>query len=96
MVAIDPHNAVARNDLGAAFFQLGEIDESIPQFEAALAIDPKYPLAHINLAEALAARPNRRGPDPLPPSLGNRSKQPRGSRAGLDKLRGGDSGPPAP
>ena len=45
-----------RTDLGSALFYLGKFDEAIPHYEAALAIDPNFVPAHINLTGPLAAR----------------------------------------
>jgi len=48
----NPDCWVAHNGLGAAFFQKGQVDEAIGQFQKALEINPNYTEAHSNLGLA--------------------------------------------
>lgn len=45
-------------NLGNALLGLGKIDESIPEFDRAIRINPKEPRAHYNLARALLEKHN--------------------------------------
>ncbi|QIZ71914.1 serine protease [Oxynema aestuarii] len=58
-------HTLAHNALGYALQQQGKLEEAISQYQAAIQIDPEFPQARTNLAEAqrlLALRSN-----PLPP-----------------------------
>ena len=54
-VRIDPENAEARSNLGAAYAGQGRLLEAVEQFEAALHIDPDDPEALENLRRVKAA-----------------------------------------
>jgi tetratricopeptide (TPR) repeat protein len=47
---------VTHNDLGTAFFQKGQLDEAIDQFQKALEIKPNFFEAHQNLGAALGQK----------------------------------------
>jgi len=51
-----PGNAWARYNLASVLAEMGHTPEAVPQFEAALRIDPRYYQAHYNLANALASQ----------------------------------------
>jgi len=53
-LAIDPSNAQAESDLGAALFQSGKQQEGIAAMRKALEIDPKLAVAHKQLGLALS------------------------------------------
>src|ERR1700731_3793118 len=53
-VALNPGYIEARNNLGRGLRSLGCLDEAVTQFELALKGAPDSPLAHFNLASALA------------------------------------------
>jgi Flp pilus assembly protein TadD len=53
-IAIEPNNADAHNLLGAALASQGQIVAAIPEFQAALRINPKHETALRNLAQAFA------------------------------------------
>ncbi|MHC4592941.1 MAG: tetratricopeptide repeat protein, partial [Planctomycetota bacterium] len=53
-LVLDPHNAVARQNLGFALAQRGRVDEAIRSYRAALRIEPDSAVTHSNLAAALA------------------------------------------
>jgi hypothetical protein len=53
-IALEPNNADAHNLLGAALASQGNLRESIPEFRAALKLDPKNETALRNLAQATA------------------------------------------
>jgi spermidine synthase len=53
---IEPKNAEAQCDLGAALFRKGNIDEAIAHFQKALAIKPGFAEAHINLGSAFVKK----------------------------------------
>jgi tetratricopeptide (TPR) repeat protein len=55
-VKLDPGFAIAFNDLGYAYYLMGEADEAIRDFEAAIRIKPDYPLAIENLRAAQMLR----------------------------------------
>jgi len=44
--------AVQRNNLGASLLQQGKIDEAVAEFQKAVALDPKYTAAYLNLSYA--------------------------------------------
>jgi tetratricopeptide (TPR) repeat protein len=48
-----PGNAGAHNNLGNSLADQGRWDEAVPQFRAALGLDPEYADAHTNLGRAL-------------------------------------------
>jgi len=48
----DPKNADAWNELGHAYRQLGDMDNSLKNYERALQVDPKHKGAHEYLGEA--------------------------------------------
>ena len=50
----DANNADAHNDLGAALASQGDLSAAIPEFEAAVRIDPRLASASANLARATA------------------------------------------
>ena len=49
-----PDDADARTSLAQAFIRLKRVEEALPHFERAIAIDPQRPAHHVNLASALA------------------------------------------
>jgi tetratricopeptide (TPR) repeat protein len=51
-LAIDPDNAVARNTLGLALQQLGQVEQSLPHHRQALALQPDMAEAHAALGSA--------------------------------------------
>ncbi len=53
---LDPRNPVALSNLGIAEAGLGRIDAAIRHLEQAVTLRPEYLDAHLNLAEAYAAR----------------------------------------
>jgi Flp pilus assembly protein TadD len=57
-IDVTSDNDVAHNNLGAALYQKGNIDESIIHFIEALRIMPGYAKAHTNLNTALASHIN--------------------------------------
>ncbi len=52
-LAKNPNCWLARNNVGVALFQKGQIDEATAQFQKALEINPNYDLAHDDLGVAL-------------------------------------------
>ena len=48
--------AVQRNNLGASLLQQGKVDEAVAEFQKAVALDPKYTAAHLNLGYAYDRR----------------------------------------
>jgi tetratricopeptide (TPR) repeat protein len=50
---IDPNYVPAHSNLGSAFLQTGQVDESLAHLQKALEIDPNYKAAHFNLANTL-------------------------------------------
>ena len=52
-IAVTSENFIAHDGLGLFLLDHGRLDEAIDQFQIALNIDPKYPLARTNLAIAL-------------------------------------------
>jgi serine/threonine-protein kinase len=52
-VVARPDSAMARDYLGTALHQLGELDEAIACFRQAIALDPRYAPAHNGLGAAL-------------------------------------------
>jgi len=52
VVARDPKNADARNYMGYAYRQMGEMDKSFENYEIALRLDPKHRDAREYLGEA--------------------------------------------
>ena len=55
-VSINPHNATAHSNLGAALQKQGRPDEAIQQFRAALMIKPDCVEAHVGIGLALASK----------------------------------------
>jgi len=53
-IRFEPGNADAHNILGAALASQGRLDEAIPEFQAAVRINPQHPSAANNLARAMA------------------------------------------
>jgi len=53
-IALDPTNADAHNLLGAALASQGNLRAAIPEFQAAVRINPKHEVALKNLAQAVA------------------------------------------
>jgi superkiller protein 3 len=53
VLRLDPANANAHNDLGSAWFQLGDYEKAAAQFSEALRIDPSHAYARKNLDLAL-------------------------------------------
>ena len=51
---IDPNNAYAHNNLGAALSDQGKLEEAIASYRQALQIDPNLAYAHNNLGVALS------------------------------------------
>ena len=81
-IELDPRDTAARNDLATTLLQQGKFEQAIPQLEAALAIDPRFLPARLNLALALEApRPNGRGHGSIPPSSDHRSPEPHAREA---------------
>jgi Flp pilus assembly protein TadD len=52
VVATDPSDARAHNNLGVAFYGQGRVDEAIARFRMAIALSPEYAEAHTNLGIA--------------------------------------------
>ena len=48
----NPNNWVAENVLGHAFLKLGEVEEAVPHFRAAAAINPSDPDSNVNVGAA--------------------------------------------
>ena len=59
-VQLDGGNADAHNILGAALASQGRLDEAIPEFQAAVRINPQHPSAVTNLARATSLAPQTR------------------------------------
>jgi tetratricopeptide (TPR) repeat protein len=55
-IAVTSGNFIAYDGLGQFLLDHGRLDESIDQFQIALNIDPKYPMARTNLGIALAKK----------------------------------------
>ena len=51
-------NFIAYNNLGTAFYEKGEIENAITEYEAAVALRPDYEEAHFNLGTALIQKNN--------------------------------------
>ena len=51
-IEIDPDLALAHNNLGLAYCELGKYEEAIESHMQAIRIDPDYALAHYNLGLA--------------------------------------------
>ena len=49
---IDARHAAALTNLGSLSFEDGALEEAIARYEAAIAADPDYPMAHANLSAA--------------------------------------------
>jgi Tfp pilus assembly protein PilF len=49
---LDPADAAAHNNLGWTLANQGRIAEAVPHFERALAINPQYENARLNLDQA--------------------------------------------
>lgn len=52
-IALDPNNPQQYVDLGGVYYQLGQYDEAIRQFQIAIQLKPDYANAYYNLAHAL-------------------------------------------
>lgn len=50
---LNPNNAVIVNDLGTAYFLLGNVEDAVSEFIQAINIQPGYALAHFNLGYVL-------------------------------------------
>ncbi len=57
-LAVTKNNPVARNNLGSALLQRGNVDEAISCYQKALQINPAYAEAHNNLGVALFKQGN--------------------------------------
>jgi tetratricopeptide (TPR) repeat protein len=55
-IAVTSENFIAHDGLGQFQLDHGRLDEAIDQFQIALNIDPKYPMARTNLGIALAKK----------------------------------------
>jgi protein O-mannosyl-transferase len=55
-IAVTSENFIAHNGLGQFLLDHGRLDEAIDQFQIALNIAPKYPMARTNLGIALAKK----------------------------------------
>jgi tetratricopeptide (TPR) repeat protein len=55
-IAVTSENFVAHDGLGQFLLDHGHLDEAIDQFQIALNVDPKYPMARTNLGIALAKK----------------------------------------
>jgi protein O-mannosyl-transferase len=55
-IAVTSENFVAHDGLGQFLLDHGRLDEAIDQFQVALNIDPKYPMARTNLGIALSRK----------------------------------------
>jgi Flp pilus assembly protein TadD len=53
VLAINPRDAKAHNNLGVSLSRKGRFDEAVPHFEKALEINPEYQEVHTNLGRAL-------------------------------------------
>jgi tetratricopeptide (TPR) repeat protein len=53
-VAKNPNSWLGHGELGLVFFQKGQFDEAIRQYQIALEINPNDTLAHVNLGNALS------------------------------------------
>ena len=96
-VASEPGNIAIRNDLALVLFEQGKIDASIAQFKAALIVDPRSPLTHVNLARVLAAtRPHRRSGWPITARALELDPSNAMARDDLAKLLRGNAGPQTP
>ena len=51
---LNPNNAAAHANLGLSLLQSGKVQESIPQFEAALQLNPEFKAAADGLRQAQA------------------------------------------
>src|SRR3977135_766479 len=61
VVRLGPNAPEGPNSVGWVILKTGNLDEAIAQLEAAVKLKPEFVEAHINLANALAARRNREG-----------------------------------
>lgn len=52
-IALDPNNPQQYVDLGGVYYQLGQYDEAIRQFQIAIQLKPDYANAYYNLGHAL-------------------------------------------
>jgi tetratricopeptide (TPR) repeat protein len=52
LLAIDPNNARAHNNIGLALQQLGQVEEALPHHQRALALSPEMAEAHAALGNA--------------------------------------------
>src|SRR6266496_2756193 len=55
-IAVTSENFIAHDGLGQFLLDHGRLDEAIDQFQIALNIDPKYPMARTNLGIALSKK----------------------------------------
>jgi tetratricopeptide (TPR) repeat protein len=55
ILARDPGNAAAHNNLGRVLAADGKVAEAVPHFVEAVRLEPAWVLPHVNLGEALAA-----------------------------------------
>ncbi len=54
-LAVTKNNSVIESDLGKVLFQKGRMDEALPHLLRAVALNPKFALAHYNLGEVFLA-----------------------------------------
>ena len=59
-IEFEPGNADAHNLLGAALASQGDLPAAIPEFQAAVRINPQHPSAVANLARAISLAPQTR------------------------------------
>src|SRR5205823_130676 len=52
-IALDPQNPQQYIDLGGIYYQLGDFDDAIRQFQIAITLKQDYPNAYYNLGHAL-------------------------------------------
>jgi tetratricopeptide (TPR) repeat protein len=55
-VALRPSNAVARNNLGSALHDKGDLDGAMAEYKEAIRLDPKFPNPHVGLGRVLVKK----------------------------------------
>jgi eukaryotic-like serine/threonine-protein kinase len=60
-VTVRPGSCVARDNLGIAMRDRGDLDGAIVEFRAAIGLDPSYAMSHNNLGVALTAKKDSEG-----------------------------------